>query len=251
MNDTVIEFENVSKRFSYIYGRPTTLKTTFISMMKGHYFALPKETKTILDKVSFKICQGEVVGIMGRNGTGKSTLLRILSGIYRPDSGKVTVKGRIAPLIAMGAGLHGELSGYENIFLNCAILGIPRAAVQDLVPQIIGFSELGSQIYHPVKTYSSGMFLRLGFSIACHVDAPIVVLDEVLGVGDEGFQRKCFRKLEEMFTSGKTIVLVTHDPGQIARFCKRCIVLEDGKLIFDGDAGGGAQRYSQLFAPNP
>jgi ABC-type polysaccharide/polyol phosphate transport system ATPase subunit len=249
--DTVVEFRNVSKSFSYLPGRPTSLKSLFISMAKGSYFALQREKKVVLDDVSFKIQRGEVVGIMGRNGTGKSTLLRILSGIYQPDSGEVVVKERIAPLVALGAGLHGDLSGYENIFLNSAILGIPRSAIFRLLPAIIDFSELGNQIYHPVKTYSSGMVLRLGFSIASHVDAPIVILDEVLGVGDEGFQTKCYRKLEEMFGSGRTIILVTHDPLQIQKFCKRCMLLENGKVIYDGPAGGGAQRYSELFGAAP
>lgn len=245
--DAVVEFRNVSKKFFYLQDRPASLKSLFISVLKGKYFSLAREKKVVLDNVCFKVQRGEVVGIMGRNGTGKSTLLRILSGIYQPDSGQVIVKERIAPLVALGAGLHGDLSGYENIFLNCAILGIPRAIIYKLLPSIIDFSELGNQIYHPVKNYSSGMFLRLGFAIASHVDAPIVILDEVLGVGDEGFQKKCFKKLEEMFNSGRTIILVTHDPAQIERFCKRCLVLENGNVIYDGPAAGGAQRYSELF----
>jgi ABC-2 type transport system ATP-binding protein len=245
--DTVVEFRNVSKKFSYTHGRPTSLKTLFLSLMDRSYFSLPRENKVVLNNVSFKVQRGEVLGIMGRNGTGKSTMLRIISGIYQPDSGDVIVKERIAPLVALGAGLHGDLSGYENIFLNCAILGIPRANINNSLQAIIDFSELGVQIHHPVKTYSSGMILRLGFSIASHVDAPIVILDEVLGVGDEGFQRKCFKKLEDMFKSGRTIILVTHDASQIQRFCKRCIVLEGGHAVYDGPPEGGAQRYSELF----
>lgn len=247
MMDPVVEFKNVSKAFHYIRNRPNSLKSFFLSLMDGSYSKLERETKTVLDNVSFSIKRGEVVGIMGRNGAGKSTMLRILSGIYHPDEGQVIVKERIAPMVAIGAGVHPDLTGYENIFLNSAILGIPRSTILRSVDQIVEFSELGNQIHHLVKTYSSGMNLRLGFSIAAHMDAPIVILDEVLGVGDEGFQRKCFKKLEELFASGRTIILVTHDPEQICRFCKRCLVLEEGHIVYDGPALNGSQRYSQMF----
>ena len=247
MNPPVIEFRDVSKTFSYVKNRPTSLKSLFLSVAKGSYFSLDREQKVVLHKVSFNIQSGETVGIMGRNGTGKSTLLRILSGIYKADSGEVIVRKRIAPLVALGAGIHPDLSGYENIFLNGAILGIPRASLKEIVPQIVEFSELGNQIHHPVKSYSSGMILRLGFSVASHVDAPIVILDEILGVGDEGFQRKCFAKMDEMFNSGRTIILVTHDPQQIARYCKRALILENGHLVYDGPAAASSQHYSNLF----
>jgi ABC-type polysaccharide/polyol phosphate transport system ATPase subunit len=247
MNLPAVEFRGVSKTFHYVQNRPRSLKSMFVSIAKGDYFKLPKTHKTVLQDVSFTIGRGEVVGIMGRNGTGKSTLLRILCGIYQPDQGEVIVHDRIAPLVALGAGFHNDLSGYENILLNGAILGIPRSHLLEITPQIIEFSELGHEIYNPIKNYSSGMIVRLGFSVACHLDAPIVVLDEVLSVGDEGFQRKCMMKIEEFFANGKTVILVTHDPHTIRKFCRRCLVLDQGRLIFDGDPLGGAQSYHELF----
>jgi len=247
MIDPVIEFRNVSKKFSYIKNRPASFKDLAISLATLKYFSLEREKKVILDDVSFKIYPGEVVGIMGRNGTGKTTTLRILSGIYQADKGQVIVRERIAPLVALGAGFHGDLSGYENIFLNGAIMGIPHAELKELAPKIIEFSELGSHINYPVKNYSSGMVLRLGFSVAAFVDAPILVLDEILGVGDVGFQKKCIRKIEEMFQSGRTIVLVNHDPTTVKRFCSRCLVLDEGHLIYDGPVDRGGDVYTELF----
>ena len=247
MKKPVVEFRNVSKTFHYVQDLPRSLKSTFVSIAKGQYFALPRTSKTVLADVSFSIQPGEVVGVMGRNGTGKSTMLRLLCGIYQPDSGEIVVRDKIAPLVALGAGFHNDLSGYENIFLNGAILGIPRARLLDLAPQIIEFSELGEEIHNPIRNYSSGMIVRLGFSVACHLDAPIIVLDEVLGVGDEGFQRKCMRKIEQFFSEGRTVILVTHDPTAMQRFCQRCLVLEQGRLVFDGPSQGGSRSYSNLF----
>jgi ABC-type polysaccharide/polyol phosphate transport system ATPase subunit len=247
MSDVAIEFRGVSKAFTYNINQPRSLKTLLVSLTSGEYFRLERTRKVVLDNVDFKINRGEIVGIMGRNGTGKSTLMRILSGIYSVDSGEVTVNGRVAPMIAMGAGFHPELSGYENIFLNGAILGIPRSELLRLVPKIIEFSELESDMDKPVKNYSTGMLLRLGFSVASHIEAPILLLDEVLGVGDAGFVGKCFAKLQELFQSGRTVVMVTHDPQQVIKYCKRCLVLENGKLIFDGDTENGTARYIKLF----
>ncbi len=247
MSLPLVEFRNVSKTFHYVRNRPSSLKSTFVSLANGEYFKLQRSSKTVLSKVSFSINRGEVVGVMGRNGTGKSTLLRILCGIYQPDSGEVIVRERIAPLVALGAGFHNELSGYENILLNGAILGMSRQRLNELIPEIVEFSELGEEIYYPIKNYSSGMVVRLGFSVACHLDAPIIVLDEVLGVGDEGFQRKCMRKIEKFFSEGRTVIMVTHDPQAMQRFCKRCLVLEQGQLVFDGPTQGGSRSYSSLF----
>lgn len=247
MSSPVIEFRGVSKKFQYLKHRPNSLKSLFLSLVTGQYFKIEREKKVILDDVSFTINRGEIVGIMGRNGTGKSTMLRILCGIYHADKGSVIVKERIAAMVALGAGFHPELSGYENIFLNGAIMGIPRNELKKMAPTILEFSELGNQIHHPVKTYSTGMILRLGFAVASHVDAPIIVLDEILGVGDEGFQKKCFARMEELFQSGRTLILVTHDPRQIEKFCKRCLVLENGKIVYDGPPAGGSRRYSELF----
>lgn len=247
MKTPVVEFKNVSKKFTYIQNRPESIKELAISLLKGQYFKLPRENKVVLDNVSFSINPGEIVAIMGRNGTGKSTLLRILSGIYEPDQGDVIVRERVAPMVALGAGFHHELSGYENIFLNGSIMGIPRNELKALINDIVKFSELGSHINYPIKNYSTGMILRLGFSVAAFVDAPILVLDEILSVGDAGFQRKCLRKIDELFRSGRTIILVTHDPNVARQFCHRCMVLDRGKLIFDGSVQTGGQIYQDMF----
>lgn len=248
MKRPAVEFQNVSKKFTYSPNRPDNLKDTFISMMNGSYFRMARHEKVVLDNVSFQIQHGEAVAIMGRNGTGKSTMLRILSGIYASDKGQVILDGRVAPMVALGVGFHGELSGYENIFLNGSILGIPRSDLKALANQIVEFSELGRDIHYPVKNYSSGMAMRLGFSVAAFVDAPILALDEILTVGDEGFQKKCLMKIHELFKSGRTILLVTHDPKLAQTFCSRCLVLESGKVIYDGSPLGGTQTYSEMFA---
>lgn len=202
----------------------------------------------VLDGVSFEIYPGEVVGIMGRNGAGKSTLFRLLTGIYRPDSGRIQVREKMAALIGLGAGFHGDLTGYENIFLNASVIGFSRAQITGVVDKIIEFSELGEHIHVPVKNYSSGMILRLGFSIASHVDAPVILLDEILGVGDEGFQRKSLAKILEMIRSGRTVILVTHDSEAVLKHCTRCIVLDGGKIVYGGEVAGGVATYKGLFA---
>lgn len=245
--DPVVEFRSVSKKFEYRKDRPESLKALGLGLLTGKFFKSQRETRVVLDDVSFEVHRGEVVGIMGRNGVGKSTMLRILSGIYQADSGQVIVRGRIAPLVALGAGFHPDLSGLENIYLNAAILGIPRKAIAPLVPTIIDFSELKDAIYDPMRTYSTGMGMRLGFSIASHVDAPIIILDEVLGVGDQGFQAKCTRRMDELFKSGRTIIIVAHDPSLVAGLCTRCLIFEKGKILFDGTGRAGAERYLELF----
>lgn len=243
----MVELRDVSKAFEYVKDRPQSIKSLLVSLSNGSYFKLEKQRKVVLDHVSFQIRSGEILGLMGRNGTGKSTLLRILSGIYQADSGKVTVNGTIAPLVALGAGFHNDLSGYENIFLNGAILGIERKELIRLAPAIIEFAELKDQIHVPIKNYSSGMILRLGFSVAVHVSAPILLLDEVIGVGDAGFQAKCHEKILELFRQGRTVVIVTHDPEAVRKYCTRCIVLDGGRVVFDGEASSGADVYSRLF----
>lgn len=200
-----------------------------------------------LRDVSFQIGKGEFVGIMGRNGAGKSTLLKLISGIYTPTSGLLRVDQQIAPLIELGAGFHGELTGYENIFLNASILGYGRAAALEAVDSIIGFSELGDKIHMPVKNYSSGMLVRLGFSVATHFPAPILLIDEILAVGDVGFQKKCFAKIEELHKLGRTLVLITHDADVVDKYCDRCIVIEKQEKIFDGAVAEGTKIYRNLF----
>lgn len=248
MKKPAVEFRNVCKKFTYVPNRPESIKETVLSIVNRTYFKLRKEEKVVLDNVSFQIQPGESVAIMGRNGAGKSTMLRILAGIYAPDSGQVITDGLVAPMVALGVGFHGELSGYENIFLNGSILGIPRSDLKRLAKEIVDFSELGPSIHYPVKNYSNGMALRLGFSVAAFVDAPILALDEILTVGDEGFQRKCLMKITELFKSGRTVVLVTHDSNLARAFCNRTIVIEKGNVIYDGAPDRGGQVYIELFS---
>jgi ABC-2 type transport system ATP-binding protein len=185
----VIEFRGVSKRFVYWQDRPRDLKKVLSNLFTKNMFGKIKNEWTVLSDVSFKISEGEFVGIMGRNGAGKSTLLKMISKIYYPTEGEIFLAGKIAPVLELGAGFADELSGLENIYLNAAILGFGAKRTEQLVDQIISFSELGEQVMQPVRNYSSGMLVRLGFSIACHLDAPILLFDEVLAVGDMGFQK--------------------------------------------------------------
>lgn len=247
MSDPAIEFRKVSKSFVSWHERPQSLKTLLAQAMTFRIKLGFKERREVLHQIDLQINKGEFVGIMGKNGAGKSTLLKLISTIYQPTAGKLLVHGRVAPLLELGAGFASELSGYENIFLNASILGYGKKAVEEKIQSIIDFSELKEAIERPVRNYSSGMLVRLGFSIAVHLDATILLFDEVLAVGDVGFQTKCLNKIRELHSQGKTIVLVTHSPEQVEQFCSRCIVFNGGKLQFDGVAQKGAQTYRELF----
>ena len=249
MSDQVvaIELREVWKHFNYWEEKQDNFKKLLIAALKGNFSFGKKQKISVLENISFKINKGEFVGLMGRNGVGKSTLLKVISGIYFPNRGAVNIHGKIAPLIELGAGFVGDLSGYDNIFINAAILGYMRNQTKEKIETIIEFSELGEKIHMPVKNYSSGMILRLGFSIAVMLDAPILVFDEVLGVGDVGFQNKCIQKIVELHRMGRTVVLVTHSPEQVEQYCDRCILFNEKKLVFDGDGAQGAQQYRQLF----
>jgi ABC-type polysaccharide/polyol phosphate transport system ATPase subunit len=244
----VVDFERVSKSFTVSRGGPRDLKHHLIKIFRRNMFNEHREKRTVLKDVSFKINRGDFVGIMGKNGVGKSTMLKIVSGIYQPNSGLVTINGRIAPVLELGAGFADELSGYENIFLNASIMGFSRNQINERLETIIEFSELKDQIYDPVRNYSSGMMVRLAFSIACHLDAEILLFDEVLAVGDIGFQAKCLGKIRELNARGASIVLVSHSPEQIASHCNRCIVLDSGVKVYDGPALTGSKTYVDLFA---
>ena len=195
-----------------------------------------------LDDVNFTIEQGESVAIMGLNGSGKSTLLKLINGIMRPESGSVKTRGRIAGLIATGAGFHPQLTGRENIYLNAAILGMTEAETRRKFDDIVEFADIGKFLDSPVGHYSSGMFSRLGFSVAIHVDSDIFLADEVLAVGDKPFKEKCKARMEEIRDSGRTLVYVSHAAGSVRQMCERVIVLEQGVVGFDGEAMEGI-RY--------
>lgn len=242
-NPIVIEVKQVTKKFNYWKDPNQTFKKFLIDLTRGKLPAPRKDKFTVLDRVSFDIRAGEFVGIMGRNGAGKSTLLKLITSIYRPTEGEVNVYQSIAPLIELGAGFHMDLSGYENIFLNAAILGFGKKVTQQALPEILAFSELGDQIHMPVKHYSSGMLVRLGFSIAVHLSAPIILMDEVLAVGDAGFQAKCLNKIHSLHQEGRTIVLITHNPDAVRYHCTRCIVIDHHQKVYDGPAPEGVDIY--------
>jgi ABC-type polysaccharide/polyol phosphate transport system ATPase subunit len=201
-----------------------------------------------LQDVSFRVEPGSAVGLVGRNGSGKTTLLRLLSGIIKPTAGSVEIGGRVGSLLELGAGFHPDLSGRENVFLNGSIHGLKRAYVREQLDEIVAFAGLEEFIDLPVRTYSSGMYMRLGFAIAAHIDADILLLDEVFAVGDEQFQRKCFGKIFEFKQRGGTIVFVSHDASAVERLCDRAILLQGGRVEFDGPTHDAVVRYRQLLA---
>ncbi len=229
MSSPVIVARGVSKRFVHSSGHATSLKERLLGSPKA-----PSGEFWALKDIDLTIGQGETVGLIGPNGAGKSTTLKVLAGILRPTSGTVEVIGRVASLLELGAGFNGELSGRENIYLNAALLGLRRREVDDLLESIIDFSEQGVRIDDPVKHYSSGEYVKLGFSIAVHVDPDVLLVDEVLAVGDEAFQRKCLTKIGEFQRAGRTILLVTHSLALVEELCTRAVVVAEGQIQFDG-----------------
>jgi ABC-type polysaccharide/polyol phosphate transport system ATPase subunit len=207
----------------------------------------PAEVLALKD-VSFEIEPGGAVGLVGRNGSGKTTLLRLISGIIKPTGGRVDVGGRVGSLLELGAGFHPDLTGRENVFLNGSIYGLKRAYLREQLDEIVAFAGLEQAIDRPVRTYSSGMYMRLGFAIAAHIDADVLLLDEVFAVGDEQFQRKCFGKIFEFKQRGGTIVFVSHDASAVERLCDRAILLRDGSVAFDGPTHDAIVRYRQQLA---
>lgn len=233
-----IEVHNLSKKFRKYYDK--TLKGYFISLAKREKLY---EEFHALDDVSFTVKKAESFAIIGKNGAGKSTLFKVLSGIIDKDGGRMRVNGRIAPLIELSAGLSRDLSGEENIRLNCAIFGLNREQIERLYPQIVAFAELEEFIDMPVKFYSSGMKARLGFSIAIHIDAEIILIDEVLAVGDKDFREKCYAKLHELKEEGKTIVIISHNLNPLKTLCDRALILQKGKVVATGDVHEMIEAY--------
>ncbi|MBB6391296.1 ABC-2 type transport system ATP-binding protein [Microbacterium thalassium] len=196
-----------------------------------------KTTSTFeaLKGIDLVIDEGQSVAILGFNGSGKSTLLKLLSGVMKPDAGSVLTRGQVAGLIEVGAGFHPELSGRENVFLNAAILGMSRSQIEERYDDIVAFSEIGDFIDQEVKHYSSGMFMRLAFSVAIHVDVDVLLVDEILSVGDAPFRAKCRGKFDELIAAGKTLVIVSHDMEMVRELCTRAVVIRKGTVVFDGD----------------
>lgn len=233
-----VAFENVYKSFR----RPeeTTLKHFLPALVLGRGFSHPLE---VLRGVTFRVERGEAFAILGRNGTGKSTILKLIAGVTAPTAGDVLVAGRVSPLIELGAGFHPELTARDNIFLNGSILGMSRREVERRFDDIIEFAELQAFVDTPVKRYSSGMYARLGFSVAVHANPDILLVDEVLSVGDTAFQAKCMEKMTEFKRSGVTIIIVSHGLDMVERFCDRAILLEGGHVAVEGAAAEVVREY--------
>lgn len=228
-NDLAIKVENVYKRFKLVYDKPFTLKERLVFWNKtkvGYH--------DVLNGIDLEIKKGETVALIGVNGSGKSTLLKLMTKIIYPTSGKITTNGKLTSLLELGAGFHPDFTGRENIYFNASIFGLTAAEIDARVQDIIDFSELGEFIEAPVRTYSSGMYMRLAFAVAINVDADILLIDEILAVGDQHFQDKCFVKLKELSNSDKTIVIVSHSLNSVKGLCKRAVWLSDGKIREDG-----------------
>jgi ABC-type polysaccharide/polyol phosphate transport system ATPase subunit len=233
----MIRADHASKEFKMRYHR--TIKQITIAALRRQQIS---DSFLAVNDVSFDIEQGESVGLMGLNGSGKSTLLKLINGVMRPDAGQVLTRGRIAGLIATGAGFHPQLTGRENVFLNAAILGMSEAETKAKFDQIIEFADIGRFLDTPVGHYSSGMFSRLGFAVAVHTDSDIFLIDEVLAVGDKPFKVKCMAKMQEIRNEGRTLLYVSHAAGSVRKMCDRVLVLEKGVLGFDGPVDEGI-RY--------
>lgn len=245
MREATIIFDNISKSYP-LYHHIT-------GGIKNFLFHLPKAITQIntlrfevLQKISFDIYKGETLGIIGRNGVGKSTILGLIAGVLKPSNGNITVKGRVSPLLELGAGFHPDLTGIENIMLNGVLLGLTREEVLKKMDEIIGFSEINDFIYQPIRVYSSGMLARLGFSVVAHLDPEILLIDEILAVGDSEFQKKCLDKMIGFKKSGVTMVFVSHSMEDVKRICDRVMWIEEHKVKMVGEPKVVAESYNKI-----
>ena len=235
-------FQDVVQRFRLIQERPDTLREAFAHLFRKQTSYHDFEA---LKGISFIIREGEAVAIVGRNGSGKSTILKIIAGVYRPTAGQVRISGQVGALIELGAGFHPDLTGRENIVLNGLLLGLSKREIQAREQKILDFAELGDFIDSPVKQYSSGMFMRLGFAVATEIDPDILLIDEILAVGDETFQRKCAERIEDFRRRGKTIVFVSHNLVAVRQICHRALMIDSGLLFADGPVDEVVSDYEQ------
>jgi ABC-type polysaccharide/polyol phosphate transport system ATPase subunit len=240
-------FQNVVQRFRLIQERPDTLREAFAHLFRNRVSYHDFEA---LKGISFNIGEGETTAIIGRNGSGKSTILKIIAGVYRPTAGIVKVSGKVSALIELGAGFHPDLTGRENIILSGLLLGLSRQEIRSREQQILDFAELGDFIDSPVKQYSSGMYARLGFAVATEVDPDILLVDEILAVGDASFQEKCLARIDDFRHRGKTIVFVSHNLSAVRQLCPRALMIDAGALLADGPADELVARYEELMHGN-
>ena len=236
-NDKII-VEHVYKSFNVYMDKANTIKEKLLFFKRNK-----KQKREILKDINLNIKEGEAVALIGVNGSGKSTLLKLMTKIIYPNKGKITTKGKLTSLLELGAGFHPDFSGRENIYFNASIFGLTKKEIDERLNKIIEFSELGSFIDNPVRTYSSGMYMRLAFSVAINVNAEILLIDEILSVGDQHFQEKCFKKMEEHKNEGKTMVLVTHSMESVKQLCTRAIWLSDGQVRLDGPTDEVVSEY--------
>lgn len=237
-NNISIDVNHVTKTFKLYSDKPQTLKERLVRGFKNK-----TEVRTVLNDINLQIKKGETVALIGVNGSGKSTLLKLMTKIIYPNKGTLNTYGKLTSLLELGAGFHPDFTGRENIYFNAAIFGLTKKEIEDRIQNIIDFSELGDFIDSPVRTYSSGMYMRLAFSVAINVDAEILLIDEILAVGDQHFQEKCFAKLEELAKSNMTIVIVSHSLDSLRKLCDRAIWINDGKVAMDGNANKVIDAY--------
>lgn len=234
-----IIIEDVYKTFNVYLDKANTIKEKLLFLFTRN----KKQKREVLKGINAKIKKGEVVALIGTNGSGKSTLLKLLTKIIYPNKGKIQTEGKLTSLLELGAGFHPDFSGRENIYFNASIFGLTKKEIDSRLEEIINFSELRNFIDNPVRTYSSGMYMRLAFSVAINVDADILLIDEILSVGDEHFQNKCFEKMKELKEQGKTMVFVTHSMEAVKKLCDRTIWLKDGKIKMDGKTDEVVNQY--------
>ena len=242
----VVKVENVTQRFRVMSERPDTMRELVAGFLRHKVSYRDFEA---VKNVSLEVARGQMVGLIGRNGSGKSTLLKLIAGVYKPTEGRVHVEGTLAPLIELGAGFHHELTGRENILLNGLLMGYSKAEMRRREQSIIDFAEIGEFIDSPVKQYSSGMHMRLAFAVATEVDPQILIIDEILAVGDASFQQKCFARIRSFRESGKTILFVSHNMQQIIDQCDRAVLLEHGAVLADGVPAEVVETYKHIWAP--
>lgn len=243
-NDVVIEIKDLVKDYKMFKRKQDRLIEVICPFIKRH------SNFRAMDNLNLEIRKGEVLGILGKNGAGKSTLLKMITGVTAPSSGSLNIKGKISSLLELGTAFNMELTGLQNIYQHGQVMGLSKKEIEDKKQQIIDFADIGDHLYQPVKTYSSGMFARLAFACAINVDPDILIVDEVLSVGDMAFQLKCFKKFQEFKDKGKTILFVTHNVSDVLKNCNRAIILESGSKTFDGDVKEGVELYKKIITGN-
>lgn len=239
--ENVIEIKKLRKEYKMYKSKKARLLETILPFYSNH------ETFCAINGLDLELKKGEVLGILGKNGAGKSTLLKMITGVVAPTSGELKVKGKISSLLELGAAFNSELTGLENIYQHGQVMGLTEEQIEASKQDIIEFADIGEHLYQPIKTYSSGMFARLAFACAINVDPEVLIVDEVLSVGDMAFQLKCFKKFEQFKEKGKTILFVTHNVTDVIRNCTRAIIINGGEKIYDGDVKGGVERYKKII----